>query len=738
MNSVVISVVTSVTLSLHRPPRGGSRPGAVSRMLAAALLCGALASASAQQADSAAAAPPPVVPASGGFSQRLSNTLTLPAVSATAEPAAPEEALPPPAAQAPVAASPAPTVTAVPTTGDPLSSARAEFAAAYAAPLADDRFDSPALRAYPLYPWLVAARLRQGVATGDAAAKQAAVAYLASAGEVAHVRDLRRALLTAAAARGDWAGFMSLWRDAVANDALRCQRLDARRATGDTATLAQEIAERWLAEDALPSACAASIAWLKTQALYNQPLVERRLRARLLDGDTSRARALLPELPAERRPRFEAWLRQLSEPAKEFGALASGGPQLLDPEGLVDSWSRWARRSPNEAATLLDAFVAAQRLSAVQKQTLQRETALALSWNRDVDAVQLFRQVPDNLVDERSHEWRIRAALWAGEWNQALNWLAVLPEALAEQPRWRYWNARALDTVGQKGEAFQRFSRLAQENDTYGLLAAWRIGKGWTPINEPKPVSAEQRAALAATPAFVRAQEAWRAQQKSIASLEWADAIAAVPASAQSALVREAAALGWYDQAIVTATRFGIFRDLEVLFPQPYAELVQQAAARSGISAPWIYSVMRKESAFKPDAVSSANAVGLLQMLTGTAAMTAKALGQQAPTAEQLKDPSINVPLGAAHLREVLDKSDGRWQMALAAYNAGFGAVRRWRPPSRMEADVWIENIPFNETRTYVQRTLFHVGVYQWLATGKPVRANNWLPPVEPAPIAKP
>ena len=307
---------------------------------------------------------------------------------------------------------------------------------------------------------------------------------------------------------------------------------------------------------------------------------------------------------------------------------------------------------------------------------------------------------------------------------------------MAEQPRWRYWNARALEAVGQKGEAFQRFTRLAQENDTYGLLAAWRAGKGWTPINEPKPVTAEQRAALDATPAFVRAQEAWRAQQRSIASLEWADAIAAVPASAQSALVREAASLGWYDQAIVTATRFGIFRDLDVLFPRPYAALVQQAASDSGIPAPWIYSVMRKESAFKADATSSANAIGLLQMLPGTAAMTAKALGQKAPSVEELKDPAINVPLGAAHLREVLDKSDGRWQMALGAYNAGFGAVRRWRPPTTMDADVWIENIPFNETRTYVQRILFHVGVYQWLATGKPVRANNWLPPVEPAPVA--
>ena len=290
----------------------------------------------------------------------------------------------------------------------------------------------------------------------------------------------------------------------------------------------------------------------------------------------------------------------------------------------------------------------------------------------------------------------------------------------------------------QKGEAFQRYSSLAKENDTYGLLAAWRAGKGWTPINEPKPVTPEQQAALDATPAFVRAREAWQAGLKPIASLEWADAIEALPDSAKPALVREAAALGWYDQAIVTATRLGIFRDLEALFPRPYADIAKPAAEAAGIPVQWLYGVMRKESAFKPDATSSAGALGLLQMMPGTASMTARAAGLPVPSNDDLKNPSINIPLGALHLREVLDKSEGRWQMALGAYNAGYRAVARWRPPSAMEADIWIENIPFNETRTYVQRILFHVAVYQWLETKKSVRANNWLPPVEPTPSAAP
>ena len=146
---------------------------------------------------------------------------------------------------------------------------------------------------------------------------------------------------------------------------------------------------------------------------------------------------------------------------------------------------------------------------------------------------------------------------------------------------------------------------------------------------------------------------------------------------------------------------------------------------------------MRKESVFKADAVSSADAIGLLQLLPSTAKLVAKRFQRPVPSREQLFDPAINVPLGALHLKELADKYEGRWILALGAYNAGSRAAERWRPvDGPRAADVWIENIPYNETRGYIQRILLHVAAYRWLATGKPVRANNWLPPIPPAPVA--
>jgi len=370
-----------------------------------------------------------------------------------------------------------------------LLEARASFALAYAAPAPGDAADSAALRAYPLYGWLQAARLKAGLSSNAPGAAEAARAFLNAAGDAPLGRDLRRAWLSQLGAAADWPAFMAIWRDGASNETLACQKLDARRATAALDGLAQEIADRWLKEATLPAACADALAWLKTQPQYTPMLIEQRLRARLLDGDVANAQALLPALPAERRARYEGWLRQLTAPDKAFAKLAAGPAQLLNAEGLADAYLRWAKRNASEAAALLPALIDTQKLSPTQGQLLQRNMALALAWSRDPAAVALFRAVPESLQDERSFEWRIRSALWVGDWQQALNWLVLLPEPLAAQPRWRYWMARALEAVGQKTEAQQRYRSLAMDNDSHALLGlATRQG-----VCPPQRAPAHQR-----------------------------------------------------------------------------------------------------------------------------------------------------------------------------------------------------------------------------------------------------
>lgn len=622
----------------------------------------------------------------------------------------------------------------------PGADSRAAFVAAYTAAnagLPAPAADSAELLAHPLYPWLQALRLRQSLASGGEPAEAAALAFLRQYGELPVAQDLRKTLLARFAERQDWTAFLAHWRDSIGDERLRCRALDAWLATGPAPELAGQLAERWVTEAALPAECDGALAWLRRQPVYDGALVEQRIRNRLREGDGRRARELLVELPAARRPSLEAWLKLLDSPAEGFAALADGAATAADDEGLRESFQRYARRSTEEARRQLPALLTRLKPAPASAQAMILAVALPLSWSRDPEALSLFRQAGDEgaAIDERAHEWRMRSALWAGDWPQVLDWSARLPASLASQPRWRYWKARALEALGRPGEAGPLYAALVREFDTYGLLAAWRLGQAWTPPSrQVAVVGPEARAALEALPAFTRAREAWALQLKSIASLEWRASYEALDARHRPALVAIAGDWGWHDQAVVTATRQGLFDDVPALFPRPWRAQIDAAASLSGTPTAWIYGVMRKESVFKPDAVSSADAIGLLQLLPSTAKLVARRFQRPPPSREQLFDPAVNVPLGALHLKELADKYEGRWILALAAYNAGARAADRWRPAAgERDADVWIENIPYNETRGYVQRILLHVAAYRWLETGQPVRANNWLPPVPAA-----
>jgi soluble lytic murein transglycosylase len=92
-----------------------------------------------------------------------------------------------------------------------------------------------------------------------------------------------------------------------------------------------------------------------------------------------------------------------------------------------------------------------------------------------------------------------------------------------------------------------------------------------------------------------------------------------------------------------------------------------------------------------------------------------------------LFDPGIGITLGAARFAELLEQFDGQLPVALGAYNAGASAAARWLPPRPVDSDVWIENIPYNETRAYVRRVLWHGLVFRWLETQRAQNTRDWL-----------
>jgi soluble lytic murein transglycosylase len=336
------------------------------------------------------------------------------------------------------------------------------------------------------------------------------------------------------------------------------------------------------------------------------------------------------------------------------------------------------------------------------------------------------------MVDGPVEEWRVRAALWAGDYSKALAWMEHMPASLATQPRWRYWHARAVEATAGAEAAAQLFGELSELRDYYGYLAADRVHRRYNLNVRPSPDDPRAQAAMAAEPGLVRAHELFACDMTDEAVAEWTAVLAGATPATKVQAAHLAARWGWYAESITMLAQAAEWDDVRLRYPRPYPEAVAEASKVAGVPADWILGVMRQESLYRQDAVSRADARGLMQMLPSTAAAVAHRWRMPAPGKETLFEPPVAVTLGAAYLRELLDRYAGQLSLSLAAYNAGSASVARWLPPKSMDADVWIENIPYVETRGYVQHILEHIVAFASVRDAEPPRLGTLLPPIEP------
>jgi soluble lytic murein transglycosylase len=274
------------------------------------------------------------------------------------------------------------------------------------------------------------------------------------------------------------------------------------------------------------------------------------------------------------------------------------------------------------------------------------------------------------------------------------------------------------------------YAALADSRDYYGYLAADRLHRGYDLRDQPSVDDTALQAALAQRPGLLRAHELFACDLYDDAVAEWATALAGSAPAVKIQAARLAASWGWYAQSIATLASAGEWDDVRLRYPRPYTPQVAAAGELVRLPPDWILAVMRQESLFRSDAVSRANARGLMQLLPSTARQIAQRW-QPSLEGTTLFDPATAVTLGAAHLRELLDRFQGQLALALAAYNAGSQSLSRWLPAAPMSADIWIENIPYDETRGYVQHILEHIVAYAFTRHATPPQLATLLPPVQ-------
>jgi soluble lytic murein transglycosylase len=593
--------------------------------------------------------------------------------------------------------------------------------------------DSAELEAYPIHDYLVAARFRRDLTQKpDESLDSAIDAFLQVHASQPVARGLRRDWLASLAQRGRWDWFLPRSAD-VTDPLLVCDRLEGRRVTGDTEGLGAAALSRWSLPQKQPPECTAAFAWLRQQNLLTPALAEAKARAALAADNPRLAREAAADVPAPRVAALLQWSDLLEAPKTALTVLATHRTLAVEPDALAAGFEKLANTDSSSALNLLPLLLARQDSTPALRVRLQRTAALGAAYGRDPRALSMFDGLAVDAADTPVEEWRVRAALWSGDYGAALKLIERMPSSLAAQPRWRYWRARATAATAGPEAAAPLFNQIADMRDYYGYLAADHLQRSYNLNARPSPDDGNAQNAIAADVGLIRARELFACDMADEAGAEWTAVLGAADSAVKVQAAHLAARWGWYAQSITTLAQAGEWDDVRLRYPRPYPEAVAQASELAGIPGDWILAVMRQESLYRKDAVSRADARGLMQMLPATAAAVARRWRRPPPSKDSLFDPPVAVTLGAAYLRELLDRYAGKLELSLAAYNAGPVAVARWQPSRLLDADVWIENIPYAETRGYVQHILEHIVALAYVSDAEPPRLEALMPAVGPA-----
>ena len=336
--------------------------------------------------------------------------------------------------------------------------------------------------------------------------------------------------------------------------------------------------------------------------------------------------------------------------------------------------------------------------------------------------------------------WKVRAALRQGDWKAVVAAVEAMEDA-KNDAAWIYWKARAQlatsPTEAQRSEALNAFKNIAGVKGFYEQLALEELGQSITAPAKPAPLTAAEKTAAAQNAGLQRALIALSLGLRSEGNREWNyNTNLHTPGGMSERELLAAADFACskqvWDRCINTSDRTKVSIDFDQRFPMPLKDTVIRKAKEVQLDPAYVYGLIRQESRFLMDAKSVVGASGLMQVMPATARWTAKKIGLTNFQLHQLNEHETNVAIGTGYLKLVMDDFDGSMPLAAAAYNAGPSRSRAWRKGPVLEAAIWAENIPFNETRDYVKKVLSNTTNYAAIITGQPQSLKARLGTVGP------
>jgi len=556
------------------------------------------------------------------------------------------------------------------------------------------------LEPYLVY-WQLSLRLEQ-------AAAEEVRAFLAVHRDGPLAERLRNEWLKVLGKNQQWEQFNAELPLLVGDDLeITCYALQSRLRVNPSEAL-PEARPLWFVARDLPESCSPLFGALQAAGLLSTEDLWTRIRLALEAGQVSLARRVAEWLPAGEAPGPRVLESIASNPAGYLERQHFNLKNRAGRETVMFAAHRLARISPPQAARHWAKHE--ERFAAEERAYVWGMIAYLGAMRHDPDALAWYLRAGD--LSDLQLAWKARAALRARNWQEVLAAIEAMTEKESAEASWRYWKARALKTFGRTEEAEALLKPLAAEFVFYGQLALEELGgKIATPAPAFKP-GAEDMRAMGQLLGLRRALELYRLNLRVEANREWLWAIRGFDDKQLLAAAELARRHEIYDRAINTAERTLELHDFDLRYLAPYREVLKAHTAQLELDEAWVYGLIRQESRFIADARSRVGASGLMQLMPATARWVARKIGLRHWRWSQVTEVDTNVSLGTYYLKHVLDTLDGHPVLASAAYNAGPGRARGWRPEAAVEGAIYAETIPLNETRDYVKKVMANATYY--------------------------
>ena len=565
---------------------------------------------------------------------------------------------------------------------------------------------------YPLYPYLRFIELERNLRKSSQPDIQSFI-------QIYHRTPLAKKLyyrwINSLAKQGKYETLVRVFRP-TQNVNLLCQYANALHQTNKVKNAFSLIDEIWQTGKSLPKSCDVIIkAWADSGYMTPQR-IWMRIHLAMNKGNRRLAAYLGKSLDKKQRKILSLWRRIQRKPENVLHLA-----QYFTEENattlhwiMVDGMSRLSRRKPLIAAQHWENMQKQYDFKAEEKERIERNLTLSLARAATPLSRATLQSLELDTQQTRFITPHILSAIDDKDWQSALDWLNRLKNEEQSSERWGYWRARSLEEMGRLDEARSLYLQLTRQRTYYSFLAADRIGNRYQLTHYPLNAPATELSQLRHIPSVARAGELYLLKRMVEARREWHFAIQSMDKKQLLMAAQLANKWGWHDRSIITLALAQHWDDLEIRFPLAHKKDIEKQSNKEKINPAWAFAVIRQESAFTTDARSSTGALGLMQLMPRTARQVAHSLRIKRPQQHDLLKTKVNIKIGIRYLRKLSQGFAGNTVLATAAYNAGRSRVKGWLPKEEAQpADLWIENVPFTETRKYLKRVLTYTVIYE-------------------------